>query len=58
MVKSLHRANAPEPQIAAISEGFDRIASDVHSIATELFSFASVALVVVFLAWRRALAST
>src|SRR5208283_1135473 len=53
MVASLRQAQTAEPQIAAISAGFDRITSDVHSMALTFFSFTSVILIAAFSARRR-----
>jgi hypothetical protein len=53
MVASLRQAQTPEPQIAAISKGFDRITSDVSSMAMTFFSFTSVVLVAAFVVRRR-----
>jgi hypothetical protein len=44
MVASLRQAKAPEPQIIAISAGFDHLASEVHSMGLSFFTFTSVLL--------------
>jgi hypothetical protein len=53
MAASLRQAQTPEPQITAISTGFDRITSDVHSMALTFFSFTAIVLVAAFSARRR-----
>jgi hypothetical protein len=53
IVASLRQAQTPEPQIAAISKGFDRITSNVGSMAMSFFSFTSVVLVAGFVISRR-----
>jgi len=53
MVASLRQAQTPEPQVAAISQAFDRITSNVNSMAISFFAFTSVLLVCVFAARHR-----
>jgi|SRR5208283_477987 len=48
MVTSLRQAQTSEPQIAAISQAFDRITSEVDDVAMSLFGFTSVVLVAAF----------
>ncbi len=55
MVASLRQAQTPEPQITAISRGFDRITSDVHSMSTSFFAFTSVVLICAFTVRNREL---
>ena len=52
MVASLRQAQTPEPEVMAISKGFDRIASDVRIMGTSFFGFTTVVLVVAFAAKR------
>lgn len=48
MVASLRQAQTPEPQITAISKGFDRMTSEVNSMSMSFFAFTSVVLVCAF----------
>jgi hypothetical protein len=47
MVKSLRQAQTPEPQVVAISAGFDRLTSEVDSMAVSFFGFFSMVMVLV-----------
>jgi hypothetical protein len=53
MVASLRQAQTPEPQVAAISKGFDQMTSDVHHMALSFFSFTMVMLVATISARHR-----
>ncbi len=48
MVAALHQSQTSEAQIAAISQAFDRITSNVDSMAISFFAFTSVVLVCAF----------
>jgi len=52
LVASLHRAQMSEPQVAAISRAFDRVASGAGDLAMSFFSFTIVVLVAAFAARR------
>jgi hypothetical protein len=48
MVAALQQSQTSAPQIAAISQAFDRITSNVDSMAISFFAFTSVVLVCAF----------
>jgi hypothetical protein len=47
MVASLRKAQTPEPQVMAISSGFDHITTRVHSMGISFFTFTSILLVTI-----------
>jgi len=48
LVASLHQAQMPEPEIAAISQAFDKVASESGDMAMSFFAFTAVVLVAAF----------
>jgi hypothetical protein len=48
LITSLHQAQMSEPQVAAISWAFDRVASEAGDLAMSFFSFTIVVLVAAF----------
>jgi hypothetical protein len=45
MVASLRQAQTPEPQIMAISKGFDRITWNVYTMGTSFFAYTAILLI-------------